>query len=307
VAEAGLGQCATGFATQGAIEFAYALLGGCGSVLGPPTTGELAAPDGIGRFNHFQVGSIYWTPGTGPHEVHGAIHSHWALLGWEAGALGYPTSNELETPDTLGRYSRFQHGAIYFTLFTGAHAVTGGSYDAWAAQGLESGPLGYPIADEHDHQVDFQHGSITLLSDGGTQVVLPTVDAGSQPDAGVVDAGDGLDAGPADAGAIGAPARVVADAGSFTPLDAVTGGCSAAGGNRGWFFGLLALALLRWRDGKGLGRVAALPTIDRPPRGAPRAPGRAVLCGEGSERVGHSQGRGRRGRGSARRCPARVR
>jgi uncharacterized protein with LGFP repeats len=27
-----------------------------------PTTDGTAAPDGVGRYNHFQLGSIYWTP-----------------------------------------------------------------------------------------------------------------------------------------------------------------------------------------------------------------------------------------------------
>ena len=36
-------------------------IGGASSVLGQPLTDELTTPDGIGRFNHFQGGSIYWT------------------------------------------------------------------------------------------------------------------------------------------------------------------------------------------------------------------------------------------------------
>ena len=41
--------------------------------IGYPTTDETGCPDGVGRFNHFEHGSIYWTPETGAHEVHGAI------------------------------------------------------------------------------------------------------------------------------------------------------------------------------------------------------------------------------------------
>ena len=88
-----------------------------------PVNDETATPgDGIGRYNHFQAGSIYWTPATGAHEVHGAIRKLWAGMGWERSFLGYPTSDELSTEDGLGRYSEFQHGSIYWRPTTGALA-----------------------------------------------------------------------------------------------------------------------------------------------------------------------------------------
>ena len=88
-----------------------------------PVNDETATPGGgIGRYNHFQGGSIYWTPATGAHEVHGAIRKLWAGMGWERSFLGYPTSDELSTEDGLGRYSEFQHGSIYWRPTTGALA-----------------------------------------------------------------------------------------------------------------------------------------------------------------------------------------
>ena len=63
--------------------------GGDGGVLGPPTGPELGTPDGIGRFRPSLRGSIYWTPTTGPREIHGAILATWAGLGFErSGGLG---------------------------------------------------------------------------------------------------------------------------------------------------------------------------------------------------------------------------
>jgi uncharacterized protein with LGFP repeats len=47
-----------------------------------------------------------------------------------------------------GCYQIFARGAIYWTPATGAHALRGAVYDAWAARGRENGPLGYPINDE---------------------------------------------------------------------------------------------------------------------------------------------------------------
>ena len=40
------------------------------------------------------IASIYWTPTTAAHEVHGAIRVAWAQHGFELGPVGYPTSDE---------------------------------------------------------------------------------------------------------------------------------------------------------------------------------------------------------------------
>jgi hypothetical protein len=84
--------CGSGHATVGAIRAKWEALGGCGWA--SPETDELAAAAG-GRFNHFTGGaSIYWTPWTGAHEVHGRIRDHWEWLGWEWSWLGYPVTDE---------------------------------------------------------------------------------------------------------------------------------------------------------------------------------------------------------------------
>jgi hypothetical protein len=104
-----------------AIRGKWSALGWELSPLGYPTTDESGTPDGIGRYNHFQHGSIYWTPATGANAVYGAIHALWASLGWERSALGYPIADE--EPFGVGRRSRFQHGAIVWDAVTGAHVV----------------------------------------------------------------------------------------------------------------------------------------------------------------------------------------
>ena len=78
--------------------------------LGLPLTDELGCPDGRGRFNHFEGGSIYWTPQTGAHDVRGQIRDKWEELGWETGRLGYPTSDQRKHGDTLS--NEFEGGAI---------------------------------------------------------------------------------------------------------------------------------------------------------------------------------------------------
>jgi len=136
------------------------------SVLGYPETDETRTPDNIGRYNHFQHGSVYWHPNIGAFEVHGAIRQKWASLGWEKSYLGYPTTNELTTPDKEGRYNHFQNGSIYWHNDVGAHEVHGAIKQKWASLGWEKSILGYPQTDEtatpdnagrYNH---FQHGSI---------------------------------------------------------------------------------------------------------------------------------------------------
>lgn len=109
----------------GLIAAKYNALGGVPSFLGSPTTDELTTPNsawGTGQYNHFQGGSIYWTQETGANSVHGLILDEWAAIGWEQ-RMGFPTTDELTTPDGVGRYNHFQDGSIYWSPNTGAHLV----------------------------------------------------------------------------------------------------------------------------------------------------------------------------------------
>ncbi|QXG77515.1 hypothetical protein KUM42_08450 [Modestobacter sp. L9-4] len=137
---------------QGDIRAHWAALGWEGGPLGYPVTDELPTPDGIGALNHFSKGaSIYWSPATGAHEVHGAIRDHYAALGWEKSDLGYPVTDELDTPDGIGAFNHFAGsggGSIYWSPATGAHEIQGDIRARWAALGWEGGLLGYPVTDE---------------------------------------------------------------------------------------------------------------------------------------------------------------
>jgi len=91
------------YEVHGDIREKYLALGAEASILGYPRTDETGTPDGVGRFNHFQGGSIYWTPGTFAHEVHGLIRDRWSTLGWERNPqLGYPISDELIPDERVG-------------------------------------------------------------------------------------------------------------------------------------------------------------------------------------------------------------
>jgi thermolysin len=164
------------FIVYGAIRVKWDALGAEAGFLGMPTTDELSTACGGGRFNHFQGGSIYWTPATGAHEVHGAIRSKWASLGWECSFLGFPLTDETTTPDGIGRFNHFQGGSIYWTPATGAHEVHGAIRDRWASLGWERSRLGYPTSDElvwagTGRVSRFQGGSIYWSPIFGTIVV----------------------------------------------------------------------------------------------------------------------------------------
>ena len=164
--------------TVGAIDEKYRALGGCGSLLGAPTTSEQGTPDGVGRYSVFQNGSIYWSPSTGAFEVHGLIRDEWARLGWEAGFAGYPISDETPTPDGAGRFNVFQGASIYWSPSSGAHEVHGLIRDKYRDLGWEAGALGYPTSDEYGvtdgRRSDFQHGSLVFHSQDGSVTVLTT-------------------------------------------------------------------------------------------------------------------------------------
>ncbi len=96
----------------------------------------------------------------------GAIRERWAALGWEAGPLGYPVTNELATPDGVGRYNHFSRAAsVYWSPATGAHGVWGAIRERWAALGWERGYLGLPVSSEYHvpagRRTDFFGGSVT--------------------------------------------------------------------------------------------------------------------------------------------------
>jgi uncharacterized protein with LGFP repeats len=163
------------------IDVKYAQLGGAGGWLGPPATPENTAPDGVGHYRHYRSGSIYWSPPTLAHEVHGDIRGKWSSLGWERSFLGYPTTDETATPDGVGRYNHFQGGSVYWTPQTGAHEVHGAIRDRWASLGWERGFLGYPTSDELTTEdglgrySEFEHGSIYWSPGTGALACRETV------------------------------------------------------------------------------------------------------------------------------------
>src|SRR5262245_1140333 len=101
---------------HGGIRVRYAQIGGERG-LGLPLTDESGTPDGRGRFNHFEHGSIYWTSETGAWDVRGPIRDEWERMGWEASRLGYPTSGQRSRGNLLS--NEFEGGAIVWSPESG--------------------------------------------------------------------------------------------------------------------------------------------------------------------------------------------
>ena len=89
---------------------------------GYPITDELPARTKGGLYNHFRAlhlpnhpeSSIFWSRRTGAHAVYGAIRDLWASLDWDAGKLGFPTSDEhdFQVEGTNYRRSDFECGYV---------------------------------------------------------------------------------------------------------------------------------------------------------------------------------------------------
>lgn len=101
----------------GAIIARWQQLGGPKSVVGSPTSPEAIAA-GSARYATFDKGAMYWSPETGAQPVNGAIYDAWGSLGYERGALGLPTSAEIQEPEWV--VQNFQHGTLNFDRLDGS-------------------------------------------------------------------------------------------------------------------------------------------------------------------------------------------
>ena len=170
------------YAVYGGIYEKYASLGAENNHrLGFPTTDETAIGDNIGRFNHFQYGSIYWTQQLGAHIIYSPLKDVWKNLGWETGYLGYPRTDTAVTPDKIGEYNHFQGGSIYRNTeinSVSAYAIREQIMKKWGDLGWEQSRLGYPLSNTEGSPATslknkFQGGSISWSRSAGYKVDYP--------------------------------------------------------------------------------------------------------------------------------------
>jgi uncharacterized protein with LGFP repeats len=160
----------------GAIEGRYRTLGAERSALGYPTADEVCGLAGGGCVQHFQNGDVYWSPGNGARAVSDPVLTEWGPTP-DPGRIGYPTGNLACGLRDSGCYQQFAGGMIYTSAGTGTHTVLGQIRKAWAAQGWERGPLGYPTANEvcglagGGCSQQFENGSIVWSPTTGARVM----------------------------------------------------------------------------------------------------------------------------------------
>ncbi len=104
----------------GAIYDRWQAMGGMDSTLGAPTSPERTASSGasLTRYATFDKGAMYWSPETGAEPLTGLIFEAWAALGYERGALGLPTSAEIQEPQWIKQ--NFAHGTLNFDRESGS-------------------------------------------------------------------------------------------------------------------------------------------------------------------------------------------
>jgi len=174
-------QAATGaHAVIGLIRQRWAAQGWEWGALGYPVTDTVCGLVRGGCFQHFQGGSIYFSPASGVQVTSGAIRDRWEALGWENGMLGYPVGPVTCGLRADGCVQAFQGGIVSGTP-ANSYAVVGLVLDRWTALGRETGRLGYPVMDTTCGLVaggcyqHFDSGSLYFSPAGGVHDVYGVV------------------------------------------------------------------------------------------------------------------------------------
>ncbi|WIC89790.1 lysin A [Gordonia phage Sapo] len=143
---------------------------------------EHKAPDGLGRFAHFENGSVYFHPHVNANEPVGTravavpadVFEVWARVGFETGPLGYPLRRHW-VDKGVGTVQGFQGGAVLRKYGTQGGVLVGRIGERYFKDGAEKGPLGYPLGDEEFFQdgrvQNFEHGKAYWSADGVTPLL----------------------------------------------------------------------------------------------------------------------------------------
>ncbi|MGN6751877.1 MAG: LGFP repeat-containing protein, partial [Intrasporangium sp.] len=113
-------------------------------------------------------------------------------LGFENGAMGYPTGNEAPGLTGGGVAQAYQGGAIVWSPATGAFESKGAIRSAWLSLGSQDGQLGYPTSGEYavagGVAQDYKGGRIVwsptsgiTVTANGTAAPTPSAAASSTP------------------------------------------------------------------------------------------------------------------------------
>lgn len=103
-----------------------------------------------GWFLRYEKGWVYYNPKLNKaFAIMENMMKKWGGAGYEAGWMGFPISDNMETPKVYGFYTAFENGSIYSSAKNGMHYVGGAFRNEWAKRGYENSPsLGFPKTDE---------------------------------------------------------------------------------------------------------------------------------------------------------------
>ena len=158
---------------RGDIRTRYVSLGAEKSFLHYPTTSQLVDGSGIGRYQTFQGGSLFWSSTTGARWMRGEIRARYLALGADTSFLRYPTTDQMASGSGTGRYQTFQGGSLFWSSTTGARWLRGGIREKYLAMGNDASYLGSPTTDQlvtssgAGRYQTFQGGSIYWSSTTG--------------------------------------------------------------------------------------------------------------------------------------------
>ncbi|NLE80082.1 MAG: hypothetical protein GX610_10970 [Rhodococcus sp.] len=137
-----------------------------------PTTSETPTPSRQGAFNHFQGGSIYWSPQTDAHQIWGLVRDQWASAGWENSPYGFPKTDEYRDTSYEDTFRQdFEQGSI---IVADMKVPLQGYVDPTIAQQGETSPQ------TNEGQ---STGAITAPNESdapSTSAATPSVSAGSK-------------------------------------------------------------------------------------------------------------------------------
>ena len=149
-------------------------LGGAKSVLGPVRSNEFAVTDGSQQ--RFSKGRIYYSRGTGAHELYGAILGSYRSLSGPSSRLGFPTTGVQAR--LTGQRAKFPGGVIYSNAATGTFPVLGPIATSYWQYGGVGSALGWPVSTNTPtstgERVDFQHGYATWVKKTGKVTLTVT-------------------------------------------------------------------------------------------------------------------------------------
>jgi SpoIID/LytB domain protein len=142
-------------------------LGGPRSILGRPTSPEVAVDGAVGSGARqvFETGRAYWTADNGAAAVAGRVLFRYRRLGGPDSAYGFPEASVLKTADGKGRKLRLDHGLIVWSRSTGAWVLRGRVLIRYRKMHFAAGRLGYPTANlvvtDRVERGRFQGGVVT--------------------------------------------------------------------------------------------------------------------------------------------------